>query len=116
MLPGGSGGPHSPSPCPLPSRGEGRVRGVRSERSHHHTSHPPSTGEGLAIPLPSRGEGRVKGVGLESGHHHTSHPPSTVTDCPVMFLDSSETRKSTALAMSCDTVTRRSAISSTYSW
>src|SRR5262245_20329387 len=47
---------------------------------------------------------------------HTSQPPSTVTDCPVMFDESSDTRNSTALAMSCATVTRLSAISSTYSW
>src|SRR5262245_22715646 len=46
---------------------------------------------------------------------HTSQPPSTVTDCPVMLAESSETRKRAALAMSRATVTRRSAISSTYS-
>src|SRR4030095_2109055 len=46
---------------------------------------------------------------------HTSQPPSTVTDWPVMVAESSDTRNRTALAMSRATVTRRNAISSTYS-
>ena len=51
----------------------------------------------------------------DAASSYTSQPPSTVTDCPVMFDDSSDARNSAALAMSRDTVTRRSAISSTYS-
>src|SRR5262249_53614202 len=51
------------------------------------------------------------------GHRgQTSQPPSTVTDWPVMLAESSEARNTTALAMSRAVVTRRSAISSTYSW
>src|SRR5262249_51376012 len=53
---------------------------------------------------------------LEPRHRQTSQPPSTVIDWPVMFFESSEARKQTALAMSAAVVTRRSAISLTYSW
>ncbi len=45
----------------------------------------------------------------------TDMPPSTGSAAPVMKFASSEARNSAALAMSRDTVTRRSAISSTYS-
>jgi hypothetical protein len=45
----------------------------------------------------------------------TSHPPSTAIDWPVMFFASSDARKHTVSAMSWADVTRRSAISWTYS-
>ena len=54
-------------------------------------------------------------VRAEAALSYTSQPPSTVTDWPVMFFESSEERNATALAMSSATVTRRSAISCTYS-
>jgi DNA-binding NarL/FixJ family response regulator len=69
----------------------------------------------LDIRLP-RGSGiKVLETIRRSGRRHTSQPPSTVIDWPVMFFESSEARKHTALAMSCAVVTRRSAISFTYS-
>ena len=46
---------------------------------------------------------------------YTSQPPSTVRHCPVMLRDSSLQRNSTAFATSSAVVTRRSAISCTYS-
>ena len=46
---------------------------------------------------------------------YTSQPPSTVRHCPVMLRDSSVQRNSTAFATSSAVVTRRRAISCTYS-
>src|SRR5262249_45925830 len=91
---GGVGAPHD---APVEHAGERQVAGVDRPAAHL---------------LPRVG---TRGARADHAMGHTSQPPSTVTAWPVMLDESSETRNSTALAMSCATVTRLSAISSTYS-
>ena len=89
-------------------------------RRHHRpssTSSPPSAPPSPTQPSLSlqASPARLRASIAVSAPAHTSQPPSTAMCWPVIWRASSLARNSTALAMSCATVTRRSAMSRTYS-
>src|SRR5262249_40214490 len=94
-------------------REPGRVHADRltvGQRRQHLGSHAASQ-----QPRGSHRSGRARRGDRAGAFRYTSQPPSIVRHCPVMLRDSSLQRNSTALATSSAVVTRRSAISCTYS-